>query len=70
MNLLTVDNLSNLLKLSPHRIRTRARRGEIPGTLRVFGQFRFDAGVINAWLDGNRVKRQGERENHNEQELR
>jgi len=51
MELLTVDELSELLKISRNRVILTAKRGEIPA-LQVFGKLRFDAGEIGEAREG------------------
>ncbi len=54
MDMLTVDELSELLKISRNRIVLMAKRGNIPAIL-VLGKLRFDANEIEKWLKENRV---------------
>ncbi len=49
IDLLTAEELAELLRVSPNRILLLVRRGEIP-ILRVCGKIRFDASDIEAWL--------------------
>ena len=55
MELLTVDELSELLRLSRNKVILMARRGEIPALL-VGGKICFDADEIERWLKQNRLK--------------
>jgi excisionase family DNA binding protein len=54
MELLTVDELSELLRVSRNRVLIMVRRGEIPA-LRVLGRLRFSADEIDQWLNANRL---------------
>ncbi|MBI4527175.1 MAG: helix-turn-helix domain-containing protein [Deltaproteobacteria bacterium] len=54
MELLTVEELSELLKVSRNQIVLMANRREIPA-LSVFGKLRFDANEIEEWLKHNRL---------------
>lgn len=58
MELLTVDELSELLKISRNRLILMARRGEIPA-LSVGGKLRFDASEIEKWLKQNALQQPG-----------
>jgi len=49
IDVLTADELGELLKLSAHRILLLARRGDIPH-FRVDGRVRFDAEAIEEWI--------------------
>lgn len=51
MELLTVEEIAELLRISRNRVILMARRGEIP-SLRVLGKLRFDANEIELWLKG------------------
>ena len=55
MELLTVDELSELLKISRNRLILMARRGEVPA-FSIAGRLRFDAGEIEQWVKRRRVK--------------
>ncbi len=54
MELLTVDEISELLRFSRNQIILMAKRGDIPA-LSVLGKLRFDANEIENWLKRNRV---------------
>jgi len=54
IELLTAEDLSELLKMSPNQIVLRARRGTIPA-INLFGKLRFNAVEIDAWLESNRI---------------
>jgi len=54
LELLTAEDLSDLLKISPNQVVLRARRGTIPA-INVFGKLRFNAAEIEAWLESNRL---------------
>lgn len=58
MELLTVDELSELLKISRNRLILMARRGEIPA-FSVDGRLRFDGDEVEKWLKRNRVPDRG-----------
>lgn len=55
MELLTVDDLSELLRVSRNKIILLTRRGEIPAYV-VCGKIRFDANEVEAWLKQNQLK--------------
>lgn len=55
MELLTVDELAELLRLSRTRIVLMARHGDLPALL-LAGRFRFDVIEIEDWVKQNRVK--------------
>ena len=55
MELLTADELSELLRFSRNQIVLMAKRGEIPA-LSVLGKLRFDANEVESWLKENRLK--------------
>lgn len=55
MELLTVDELAELLRLSRNRIILMARNGDLPA-LRLDGRLRFEATEIEDWLRQNRVR--------------
>lgn len=45
MELLTIDEISELLRISPNKLILMARRGDIPA-ISLFGKLIFDAGQI------------------------
>ncbi|MBI4284159.1 MAG: helix-turn-helix domain-containing protein [Chloroflexi bacterium] len=49
MEILTVDEVAELLRLSANRVLLLARRGEIP-SLMIDGRARFDAREIEDWI--------------------
>ena len=55
IDLLTTEELAELLRVSPNRVLLLVRRGEIP-TLRVCGKIRFDANDIQGWLEQLKVR--------------
>jgi excisionase family DNA binding protein len=55
MELLEVNELAELLRLSPNQVVLRAKRGEIPA-IQLFGRLRFDANEIQAWLSNHRLR--------------
>lgn len=58
IDILTVDELSELLGLSENRILLLAKKGEIPH-FRIDGRIRFDPNDIAAWIE--RLKNPGAR---------
>ena len=52
----TVDELAAYLKLKPHTLYPKARRGELP-TFKVFGSYRFKKSEIDKWLSKNKNNR-------------
>ena len=54
MELLTVDELAELLRISRNKLILMARRGDIPA-ISLFGKLLFDADEIGKWLKQNRV---------------
>lgn len=60
VEILTPNEVAELLRLSPNRVLLLARRGEIP-SLVIDGRVRFDAGEIEDWIKlkrGNMLSRQ------------
>ena len=55
MELLTVDEVSELLKVSRNQVVLSATRGEMPA-LKGLGKLRFDATEIESWLKKNQLK--------------
>ena len=55
MELLTTDELADILRLPRNRVILMARRGEIPALL-LCGKLRFEANEVEVWLKQNRVK--------------
>jgi excisionase family DNA binding protein len=53
IDVLTADEVSELLRISTNRVMLLARRGEIP-FLRVDGRIRFDARDVEDWLRSQR----------------
>jgi excisionase family DNA binding protein len=53
IEILTPDEVSELLRLSPNRVVLLARRGEIP-FLTIDGRLRFDARDVEDWLRSQR----------------
>jgi excisionase family DNA binding protein len=49
IDVLTADELGELLKLSANRILLLARRGDLPH-FRVDGRIRFDADAVEDWI--------------------
>jgi excisionase family DNA binding protein len=54
VELLTVNELAELLKISRNKVVLMARRGEIPA-ISVAGKLRFDAEEIEKWLKANAI---------------
>jgi len=54
VELLTVNELAELLKISRNKVVLMARRGEIPA-ISVGGKLRFDAEEIEKWLKANAI---------------
>ena len=50
IDVLTADELGELLRLSANRVLLLARRGDIP-YFRIDGRVRFDAQAIEGWLE-------------------
>jgi len=57
MDLLTLDELADLLRISRNRIIILVKNGDIPA-LRVFGKLIFDANEIEHWLKQHRVQKE------------
>jgi excisionase family DNA binding protein len=55
MELMTIDELSELLRVSRNKVLLMAKRGEIPAFL-FCGRLRFDAQEVETWLKENRFK--------------
>jgi excisionase family DNA binding protein len=53
MEILTPEELGELLRLPPNRVIILARRGEIP-SFSVDGRMRFDASEVESWLKSRR----------------
>jgi len=53
LEILTPDEVGELLRLSPNRVVLLARRGEIP-FLTIDGRLRFDARDVEDWLRSHR----------------
>jgi len=53
LEILSTDEVAELLRLSPNRVLLLARRGEIP-SLKIDGRVRFDAQEIEAWIKSQR----------------
>ena len=53
IEILTPDEVGELLRLSPNRVVLLARRGEIP-FLTIDGRLRFDARDVEDWLRSHR----------------
>ena len=49
IDIVTAEELPELLRLSPSRILLLARRGDIP-SFRIDGRVRFDAQAIQEWI--------------------
>ena len=49
--LLSVAQVCRLLNLSRSTVDRMARRGELPGRMKLGGQVRYDAGTLRTWLD-------------------
>ena len=48
--LLDTDEAANLMRMHPRTLRTKARKGIIPG-VQVGGRWRFRASTLNHWLE-------------------
>jgi excisionase family DNA binding protein len=53
LEILTPDEVGELLRISPNRVMLLARRGEIP-YLKIDGRVRFDARDVEDWLRSQR----------------
>jgi excisionase family DNA binding protein len=53
IEILTPDEVSELLRISPNRVVLLARRGEIP-FLTIDGRLRFDARDVEDWIQAHR----------------
>lgn len=53
--LLTLEEVSELLRLPRNRLVVLARKGELPA-YRLLGRWRFEQKEIESWLENNRVK--------------
>jgi excisionase family DNA binding protein len=53
IEILTPDEVAELLRISPNRIMLLARRGEMP-FLTIDGRLRFDARDVEDWLRSHR----------------
>jgi len=53
IEILTADEVGELLRLSPNKVVLLARRGEIP-FLTIDGRLRFDARDVEDWLRSHR----------------
>lgn len=58
MEILTTDELADLLRISRNKVILMAQRGELP-TLRIMGKLRFDADEVENWLKLHRQKSEG-----------
>jgi excisionase family DNA binding protein len=52
--LLTVAQVCQLLNLSRSTVDRLAKRGELPGRLKLGGQVRYDAGTLRTWIDAGK----------------
>jgi excisionase family DNA binding protein len=50
MELMTVKEVADLLRLSVNQVYLLKNTGEIPGSVRVGKAIRFDKAVIEAWI--------------------
>ncbi len=53
VEILTTEEVAELLRISPNRVLLLARRGDIP-FFRVDGRIRFDAEEIEGWIKARR----------------
>lgn len=53
-NLITSEDVAELLKVSAYIVRKWAKTGKIPA-IRVIGQFRFRRSEIETWLESHRI---------------
>ena len=53
IEILTTDEVAELLRLSANRVLLLARRGEIPALV-IDGRVRFDAGEVEDWIKAQR----------------
>lgn len=53
IDVLTADELAELLRISPSRVLLLARRGDVP-FFRIDGRIRFDAEDIESWIKAQR----------------
>ena len=54
MELLTTEELSELLRVSRNHVVVMARRGDIPA-FTIDGRLRFEIGEIEEWLQSRRI---------------
>ena len=50
IELLSVDEVAGILRVSRHRVYQLAREGRMGGTIRMGRQLRFDRGRLSDWL--------------------
>jgi excisionase family DNA binding protein len=50
IELLSVDEVADILRVSRHRVYQLAREGRMGGTIRMGRQLRFDRGRLSDWL--------------------
>lgn len=50
--LLTTNDLSAQLRMSPKQIRAKARSGDIPTPIRMGGRMRWQSDIIDRFLEG------------------
>jgi excisionase family DNA binding protein len=55
MELLTTDEVAELLRISRNQVVLMAKRGELPA-VSVLGKLRFDANELEAWLKERRLR--------------
>jgi len=58
IELLTAEELGELLRVTSNTVVRMARDGEVPA-IKIFGKLRFDAAEIERWLDTQKVERKG-----------
>lgn len=50
--LLLVEEVATLLRLSPYTVRQMARQGKLPGARKIGGEWRFSRKALLEWVEG------------------